>query len=234
MEYLSVILAAFGSFATLFLFTRLTGNRQMSQLSMFDYISGITIGSIAAEMATTLEGSFMKPLIALAVYTLMTLLLYFVAAKSQKIRRLVNGEALILFYDGNLYFANFKKAKIELSEFLTQCRNSGYFDLNKLQAAILESNGKISFLQKPEYRPVEPKDLNIYPKIEKPLVNIILDGEILHDNLEYTGNDLAWLERKLAEKNISASEVFLATCDYNNEFSVYPKNIKPMTRDMFE
>ncbi|OQB25984.1 MAG: hypothetical protein BWY11_00084 [Firmicutes bacterium ADurb.Bin182] len=234
MEYLSVVIAAFGSFAALFIFTRLTGNRQMSQLSLFDYISGITIGSIAAEMATTLEGSFMKPFIALAVYTLMTLLLFYITAKSQKIRRVVNGEALILYYDGNLYFANFKKAKMELSEFLTQCRNNGYFDLSKLQAAILESNGKISFLQKPQYRPVEPRDLNIYPKIEKPLVNIILDGEILYDNLEYTGNDQSWLERKLAEKNISASEVFLATCDSNNEFTVYKKNLKPMTRDMFE
>lgn len=235
MEYLQVAIAAVASFIILFLFTKLTGNRQMSQLSMFDYISGITIGSIAAEMATTLEGNFWKPFTGLAVYSLMTVILFYSTAKSLKIRRVLTGEALILYYDGNLYFANFKKAKMELSEFLTQCRNSGYFDLARLQAAILESNGKISFLAKSQYRPAEPRDFGLNPKQEKLIVNLILDGKVLYDNLEYTGNDEKWLLQKLKEKNITnIPGVFLATCDSDNQFSVYLKNNKPMTRDVFE
>lgn len=98
----------------------------MSQMSMFDYINGITIGSIAAEMATSLEENFVQPLTAMIVYAL----------------------AAILLNHGELYRENLKKAKIDVNKFLVQCRVNGYFDVSKLETAILEGNGKISFLPK--------------------------------------------------------------------------------------
>jgi uncharacterized membrane protein YcaP (DUF421 family) len=234
MDYLQVAIAEAGSFIALFLFTKLTGNRQMSQLSLFDYISGITIGSIAAEMATMLESDFWKPFIALAVYTLMTVLLFFLTARSHALQRLITGKSLILYFEGQLYYDNFKKAKLELSEFMTQCRNNGYFDLSKLKAAVLEANGKISFLPKSQYRPAEPGDFGLYPSSEKLLTNVIMDGKILFGNLEYTGNDEKWLMQKLAEKNITdISEVMLATCDDNSNLTLYEKIETKMSRDIF-
>lgn len=224
MEILHVFLVSVGSFVALFLLTKLMGDRQMSQLSMFDYINGITIGSIAAEMATSLEDDFMKPLTAMAVYALLVILLAIVSNKSLKFRKFVEGEPLLLFDNGKLYRNNLKKAKMDLNEFLTQCRNSGYFDLNNIQTAILESNGKISFLPKAQQRPATPADFNLSPNQDKLVTNIILDGNIMEENLRSTGNDEAWLRKQLEIQGVSKiPEIFLATCDCNNKLSVYIK-----------
>ena len=130
MNILYVILLSVFSLIVLFLLTKLIGYRQMSEMSMFDYISGITIGSIAAEMATALDSSFLEPLTAMIVYGLITALLAFITSKNMKIRRFISGSPYILFNDGHLYEGNFKKGHIDLSEFLVQCRLNGFFDLD--------------------------------------------------------------------------------------------------------
>lgn len=235
MDYLNILAVSIGSVIVLFLLTKLMGNRQMSQLSMFDYIIGITIGSIAAEMATALEGDFLKPLIAMAVYALLAFFFSWLTSKSLKCRRMITGETRILLDSGKIYRNNLKKSHLDLTEFLCLCRNSGYFNLSDLQSAILEQNGKISFLPKSTKRPVTPQDLNLTPEVEKPVITIIADGEILEDNLQFTGNNDTWLQKELRAQGISdPKDVFLATCDYNNTLSVYIKIDTPMTRDMFE
>ena len=235
MESLHIFFTSLGSVITLFILTKIMGNRQMSQLSMFDYINGITIGSIAAEMATSLEDDFMKPLVAMTVYALLAVLISIITNKSIKLRRILTGETLILFDNGKLYAQSLKKARLDVNEFLTLCRNGGYFNIANLQTAILEPNGKISFLPLAAQRPVTPFDLNISPPEEKLVVNVIIDGKILADNLKFTGNDEKWLEKQLHAQGISkVSDVFLATCDCANSLSIYVKVKKPMSRDFFE
>lgn len=222
MEILYIFLTSAGSFIALFILTKLMGNRQMSQLSMFDYIIGITIGSIAAEMATSLEDDFMKPLTAMIVYALFSVILAISTNKSLKLRKLIEGEAVILYDDGKIYKNNLKKEKLDLNEFLTQCRNSGYFDLNKIQTAILETNGKISFIPKVLQRPATPEDLNLSPSQEKLVTNVILEGCIMQENLKSTGKDEVWLGKQLEVQNApKISDIFLATCDSNHKLTVY-------------
>ena len=136
MDLLKIVALSFGSVIFLFILTKLMGNKEMSQLSMFDYIIGITIGSIAAEMSTALENDFMQPVVAMAVYAIVSILSY----KSIKIRRIISGNSLILFDNNELYRNNLKKAKLDLNEFLMQCRTAGYFSLSDIQTAILEPN----------------------------------------------------------------------------------------------
>ena len=226
MDLLKVFLSSVGAVLALFLFTKLTGKKQMSQLSVFDYINGITIGSIAAEMATEIDG-FLKPLIAMAVFAGATALIAFTSCKSLKIRKYVTGASIVLYDDGVLYKESLLKAKIDINEFLVQCRLSGYFNLADLQTAILEINGKISFLPKSINRPVTTKDLNISPKQDFLVANLILDGEIMEDILKGIGKDKRWLDSKLKEQNIkNISEIFLATCDKNENVSLYLNNKK--------
>lgn len=206
----------------------------MSQLSMFDYIIGITIGSIAAEMATNLE-EFEKPLIAMIIYALFALLISIANYKSIAIRRIITGKSLVLFEDGKLYEGNLRKARIDINEFLMECRNNGYFNIANLQSAILETNGKISFLPLSTERPVTPKDLNLTPKKDKPVINVIIDGHVMEGNLDFCGKNINWLNKQLQAQGVdNVSDVFLATCDNDSNLNVYLKINKKMSRDMFQ
>lgn len=224
MELLKICLSSFISLISLFIFMKILGNRQMSQLSMFDYVNGITIGSIAAEMATSLEDDFIKPLVAMLVYTILMYLMSLVCSKSIKARKIINGKSYLLYQNGKLIEKNFKKSKLDINEFLTQCRINGYFNLADLDTAILETNGNVSFIPASTKRPVVPEDLELSPVQEKPVFNVIIDGQIVYDNLKATGNDINWLHQNLkSQKENDISKIFLATCDTNNNLSVYIK-----------
>ena len=137
MEWLQVIITTLVSIAVLFLITKLIGHRQISQLDLFDYINGITIGSIAAELATELE-SPMQPLIAMVSYGLFAVGLNKLTMQHQRTRKYVNGSPTILMDHGKLYRENMKKAKLDLSDFMIMCREAGYFDLSQIQTAVFE------------------------------------------------------------------------------------------------
>lgn len=235
MDLLKIVWLSIGSAITLFILTKLMGNKEMSQLTMFDYIIGITIGSIAAEMATSLESDFFQPLVAMIIYAFVSILISIFSYKSLKFRRFVSGPSLVLLDNGKIYMNNLKKAKIDINEFLMQVRINGFFNLNDIQTAVLEINGKISFLPKEDKRPATPSDLNITPSPERVCVNIILDGIILKENLYYTGNDELWLQKQLVSQNITdISNVLLAFCDCKNNLSVYLKNKLENNHDFFD
>ena len=234
MEYMRIFLTSIGSFAALFVLTKIMGSKQMSQLSMFDYITGITIGSIAAEMATSLEDDFTKPLLAMVVYGLSAWLISLCCMKSFSFRRLVTGKASVLYNNGKLYEENFKKAKMEINEFLMMARNSGYFDLSTVETVILEANGRLSFLPKSSDRPATPADFNLSPVQEVVFSNVIEDGHIMYENLKYSGVNEQWLENELKQKNIKREDVFLGVCDGNKNLIVYKKTGKEVPNDILE
>lgn len=224
MELLKICFSSAFSLIAMFVLIKILGNRQMSQLSMFDYVNGITVGSIAAEMATSLEDDFMKPLVAMLVYTLLMYLLSITCSKSMKARTIINGKSLLLYQNGKLIEENFKKAKLDVNEFLTQCRINGYFNISDLDTAILETNGHISFIPVSSKKPVTAEDLNLSPKQEKPVFNVIIDGKIMENNLKAAGKDRNWLDNNLKQqKESNISKIFLATCDSDNNLSIYAK-----------
>lgn len=233
-EVIYTVVLSVISLAVLFLLTKLMGYRQMSQMSLFDYINGITIGSIAAELATNLE-DYHRPLAAMTVYGLATVLLSLLTEKSIRVRRFMNGEPLILLHHGTLYEKNLKKSKIDLNEFLEQCRVSGYFDLSQLQAVILEGNGRLSFLPKAKERPVTPADLDLKPENEDLTAVLVLDGHIMKHNLHHSGKNEKWLTAQLSALGFpEMKDVLLATCDLNNKLTIFPKNSDDPAEDILD
>ena len=232
-EILYIVVLSLGSIIAIFLLTKLMGYRQMSQMSMFDYVNGITMGSIAAEMATSLDTGFEKPLVAMIVYALVSLLLSTVSSKSIKVRRMLEGAPLVLLNNGEIYRHNLRKAKIDVSELLVQCRINGYFDISKLQTAILEGNGKISFLQKATDRPLTPADVQLFPQQDYMVANVILDGKVMNENLRHTGKDEKWLLDQIRGQGATRIEdVLLASCDSNNKLQVYLKDNQKEAKDV--
>lgn len=235
MEILQNVIASLGSILVLFLLTKLMGDREMSQLSMFDYITSITIGSIAAEMATNLE-DFEKPLIAMVVYGLLSCGISYATCKSIRMRRIIQGTTLLLYQNGQIYEKNLLKAKIDIDEFLSICRVNGYFDLNDIHTAYLEKNGKLSVIPMAKSRPVTGNDLNLNPVQSCALANVIIDGHILIDNLNSTGKNEVWVEKQLQAHGVKdKKEVILATCDANyDKLNIYIKLNKKENRNIFE
>ena len=221
MEIIKVILTSFLSAAALFLIAKIIGHKQMSQLDFFDYITGITIGSIAAELATELEEP-LKPLIAMVIYGIITVLLTLITSKLPKTRKYINGTPTIIMNGGRIYRKNMKKAKLDLSEFMVMCRQEGYFNLNDISTAIFEYNGRLTILPKATKRPVNPNDIKIVPPIESINTEVIMDGRILDENLKRLGLDISWLNKELKCQGYkNAKEIFLGVCDNNKELTLF-------------
>lgn len=207
---------------------KLMGNKQVSQMTLFDYIVGITIGSAAAELATELEEP-LKPLTATVIYGLAALAISVLTSKSIHARSAITGKPLVLLDSGVIYRDNLKKARLDLNEFLTYCRTGGYFDLSQIQTALLEHNGSVSFLPKEPYRPATPSDLDLAPKQSVVQIPFIMDGKLLPQNIQAAGKEASWVRRALLEQGYGdESQVLLALWDGGTKlttFSMTPKQL---------
>ena len=224
-------LTALLSIVVMFLLTKLMGTKQVSQMTMFDYVTGITVGSIAAELATELEEP-VKPLTAMVVYGLVAVLISIITCKSLKLRAWITGKPLVLLEDGVIYRKNLKKAKLDLNEFLTYCRIGGWFDLSQLQTAVFEHNGTVSFLPRETDRPATPNDLNLEPKQSWLQTPFVMDGKLLAGNLRQAGKEDAWVHRALLRQGYrDEKEVFLALWDGRETLTVFPMDPKKRTAE---
>lgn len=220
METGKVVILSIVSLAVMFATTRLGGKRQISQMSIFDYANSITVGSIAAEMATNLE-SWYRPFTALLVYGAITWLVHYGACKSMWLRLLIDGRSIVLMKNGVIRKKELGRAGIDLNEFLGQTRVSGYHDLNELDSAILETNGQISFLPRSPYRPATARDVGQMPEDSSLWYDLILDGKVMECNLKECGRDHRWLQEQLHRRGIGhVGDAFYAACDENGNFFV--------------
>ncbi|NLP16601.1 MAG: DUF421 domain-containing protein [Clostridiales bacterium] len=236
MEIGKVVISSLVSLGALFILTKMMGNREMAQLSMFDYISSIAIGSIAGEMAAMSTENLIEPLLSMTILSLFTLTINYLTCKSIILRRFFQGQALLLYQNGQIYEKNLLYAKLDIGELLAECRVQGYFNLEDIHTILLESNGKLSILPVSITRPLTPNDINISPEQDMPMANIIIDGKIMSGNLKYTGKNEAWLKKRLTQKGVSdIKEIILATFDNTkDDINVYLKNHKKYKNDIFE
>ncbi len=234
MEAVRVLFSSLFSLLALFVFTKINGNRQISELTVFDYIISISIGSIAAEMATELE-SPLRPLIAMAVYSLVLLIISYLTTKSIILRRLIFGRAIVLIENGKLLHKSFIRGHIDINEFLGQCRCQGYFDVSAIKTAILEQNGKLSILPFSKDRNVTIKDMGITTDFEGVFYNAVIDGKILHENLRLAGFDEDWLLLNLKSQGFkNVKDVFLAVVDKSGKLNAFKYNDTVISHDIFE
>ncbi len=221
MEILQVILTALLSALTLFIIAKMMGHKQVAQLDFFDYITGITIGSIAAELATELESPW-KPLIAMIIYGLLSAGFSILENKLPRIRKYMNGTPTIIMHNGKLYRKNMKKAKLDLSEFMMMCRQAGYFNISTIQTAVFEYNGKLSILPVCDQRPLTPADMCIKPAAACIYTEVIMDGRVLEDNLKRMGLDFTWLQQQVNSQGYcNVKEIYLGLCDETGSLSLY-------------
>lgn len=213
------------SLFTLFVVTKIIGKKQVSELSLFDYVIGISIGNFAAEMTINLESSEVNGILAVIIFGLIAYLVSILTMKSIVLRRFFMGTPTIVIQDGKLVKKNMKKIKLDINDLLEECRLKGYFDISMIEYAIMEVNGEMSFLPKSEYRELTPKDMNIKVPKESLVGNIIIDGNIMYNNLYMLNKDEKWLMKKLKEQGYNDIEdILLCTLDNNEKVTIYKNN----------
>ena len=229
MNFLEVVYRTFLSALTLFLLAKAMGRKQIGELNTFDYIIGITIGSIASEMTVNSDVSLINCIVAMAVLSLIGILISYGTTKSMFLRRFFTGCPIILIENGKIIEIGLNTARFDINDLLHACRINGYFDISEIAYAVMEANGRISFLLKSKYTPVTLSDMKIKASKKGLCVNLIIDGNIMMEHLKNINKDSAWLLTRLENMGYSDySNILLASCDTKEQITVYLKSV-PLT-----
>lgn len=222
MQFIFVAVMATVAVVVMFIIAKIIGYRQISEISMFDYINSITLGSIAADLAIAPDlNQALYCIIGMIVFGAATLFCAMMSIKSKSARRILVGEPIILMEKGKMYRNSFIKAKIDIDEFLSMCRIAGYFDPTKIDTVMLEPTGKISVIPKSSNRPLTPEDTKNPVKQERYLPDVIKDGKISNGNLRRSGFDENWLKIRLDELGAKKDDVFLGLIDSENNLQIF-------------
>ena len=202
-EYIEAVLRSVVTFIGLLGLTLLIGRKQLSQITFFDYIVGITIGSIAAVIAVDRTINIVDGAIAVVIWALMPITVGYIAMKSIRFRVLVDGEPKITIQNGVIINRNMLKEKYNMGDLLMQLRDKGVFDISEVDYAILEPNGKLSVMKKQQYNTITLKEMDIPSDSPGLMTELIIDGKIMEKHLESIGKDTLWLFHQLKSRNIA-------------------------------
>ena len=219
----------------LFFITKMMGKKQISELNFFDYIVGITIGSIAADISLDIEKNMIAGIAALFIYGFISYIISFVSIKSILARRFFIGVPTVLVEKGKIIESGLKKSKIDVNDLLMVARENGYFNLDEIDYALMEVNGNISFLPKEKEKPVTKKDIKIKCSNEGLTVNAIIDSKYMANNMKAINKDKEWLDHELKVNGYdNYDNILLDTIDNNYKVTIYEKNVKPDKNTVLE
>lgn len=219
---LMVIIKGVLSIVYLFFVVKIMGKKQISELNTFDYVIGITLGNIAAEMTVNKDITIVNGIIAMSVYGIVSLIVSFITVKSIVGRRFISGFPIVLMENGKISKEQLKKVKLDLNDFMQDARENGYFDLSKIDSAVMEVSGKVSFLPKAKYAPVTNDDLKVKKERNGIVANLVIDGKIMENNLKALGKDEKWLITRLENEGYNdISKILLVLCDNKEKLTIY-------------
>ncbi|TDX51363.1 YetF domain-containing protein [Orenia marismortui] len=199
---IEIIIQTLVAFYATFFFARIIGKKQIGELTFYDYINGITFGSIAGNMASDLDQRTWQHFIGLFLFAALTFLMQYIALKNRKVRKVIEGEATILIHQGKILEDNLRKTRFNLEDLLSELRKNNIFDIRDAHFAILETDGKLSVLPNANKKSLTPQDLNLDGQEESICTELIADGELIEPNLKQHGLTREWLEDNLRKNNI--------------------------------
>lgn len=209
----NMALRALGSILFLFVLTRILGKKQISQLTFFEYVTGIVIGDLAGFISTDLENNYWHGVTSMLVWFIVPLAGEKLAMKNRRIRGWLEGKGTVVVQDGQVLERNLGKERYTADELLEQLRGKGVFNPADVEFAILEASGDLSVLLKEEHQPLTPAALGMKRQRRKPPQAVVMDGEILTEGLRYLGLDREWLGRELEKLGHASEQIFLAVAD---------------------
>lgn len=226
-DIVKVLIKGYISLIFLFFVIKILGKKQVSQLNVFDYVIGISLGNLAAEMTINSDISIVNGLLAMVIYGSCSLFVSFITNKSIVARRFISGVPIVLIEHGKISKEQLRKVKLDVNDLLQDAREDGIFDISKVDYAIMEVSGKVTFLLKSEEEPLTCKDMKINKSKSSLTANLIMDGNIMYDNLKTFGKDEKWLMREIRKQGYkNVEDIFLLVCNNDGKVTIYEKDYK--------
>ncbi|GIN75061.1 MULTISPECIES: DUF421 domain-containing protein [Bacillus] len=219
-EWLEVVIRSLLFVVVLFLITKWLGKKQLSELSFFEYVVGITIGSIGAEVVTGLERNMFNGIIGIVVFAAIPFLAGLLSLKSKGFRNFIEGKATVFIKDGKIMEDNLKKERYTTDELLELLRKKDVFKVADVEFAVLEPTGDLSVMLKKENQPLTPKDVNLTVASVKEPQTVIMDGEILDEPLSTIGRSRGWLKTELEKQGVTIENVFIGQVDSYGQLTI--------------
>ncbi len=208
--YMDILIRTVLSILVLLLIAKMLGKQTISNMTFHDFVTSITLGAIAANLAfnETIKLSYL--ILSLIVITVTSYLLSVIALKSRKMRKWISGSPTVLIEGGKILEDNMRKVRYTLDSLDQALREKGIFNIEEVDYAVLEDNGVVSVLKKDEYKYVTKKDMKLLSNAQVFPIELIMDGKMMEKNLENNGLTKEWLELELKRKGKKISDVFYA------------------------
>jgi uncharacterized membrane protein YcaP (DUF421 family) len=217
---MNIALRSLGAIIMLFLLTRILGKKQISQLTFFEYVAGITLGELAGFISTDMEANYILGVTALLIWFIVPLMIEYLTLKSKKLRDWLEGKGTVVIKEGKILEDNLKKERYSTDELLEQLRTKNVFNVADVEFAILEASGDLSVLLKKENQPLTPKHLGIQVAPERESQAVIMDGNIMDEPLATMGLSREWLQTELEKIGVTKDNVFLGQVDSYGQLTV--------------
>ena len=203
---------------------RLMGKREIGQLQPFELAISIMIADLASVPMSELGIPITNGIIPILALLVMYMIISVLNMKSVNIRKIMSGQPSLLIYRGKIDEKVLKKERITINELQERLRVDNIFNLSDVEYAILETNGEVTVIQKPEKRNLVPQDFNITPEYEGIPYDLVVDGKIMEENLKAIGKDKIWLEKQLKKFDTIPQNTLIATIDGKGSFFCQKKN----------
>lgn len=216
----SILRAIFAYFLILFLI-RLMGRKAISQMTFFDFVVGITLGSVTANLALGPQASAVSAASILITLALLAILSGNAHIKSLRANKLLNSEPVVLIEKGKIVDQNLRKSRINISELTSLLREKNIFSMADVEFAIMETDGKLSALPKAAKQPLTPSDLSIPLPYKGLMKDVVIDSQIMQENLQDANQNETWLINQLKAQGVQdIKDIFYAGLDSSGNLYV--------------
>lgn len=198
---------------------RIMGKRQIGQLQPYELVIAIMISDLASMPMQDTRIPLLHGIIPIITLLILQVIISLLELKSDKFRNIMDGKPNIVIKNGEFQIPVLRSQIYSVNDLMEELRIKGYFNINEIEYAILETNGELSIIPKSELEPVTKKDLKLKPS--KPVLPALLisDGRIIKENLKILNKDENWFYEQLKQNNISTVDnIFLAYLNTDNKF----------------
>lgn len=213
---------------------RIMGKRQIGQLQPYELVIAIMISDLASMPMQDTRIPLLHGIIPIITLLILQVIISVFEIKSDTFRSIMDGKPNIVIKNGKLEIPVLRSQIFSVNDLMEELRIKGYFNIDEIEYAILETNGELSVIPRSESEPATKKDLNLQPPSPVLPAILISDGRVVKRNLKILNKDEAWLYKLLEQNNISSVEnVFIAYLSTNNKLIYqYKCNSKEVEGDI--